>query len=48
MRLEMLETIDSTNPSMLAEGYYEAIKELITSLLSLDGYKTKGAGAHKR
>jgi len=47
-RLEMLNTLDTAKyTSLVIEGYYEVIKELIASILSLDGYKTKGEGAHK-
>lgn len=47
-RLEMLETIDSAKyTTLVVEGYYEAIKELMSSILSLDGYKTMGEGAHQ-
>jgi len=47
-RQEMISTIDSSKyPSLVVEGYYEVIKELMSSILLLDGYKTKGEGAHK-
>ncbi|MCK5474138.1 MAG: hypothetical protein KAI53_01920 [Candidatus Aenigmarchaeota archaeon] len=47
-RLEMLSTMDTVKyPSLVIEGYYEVLKELITALTSLDGYKAKGEGAHK-
>lgn len=47
-RLEMLDILDTAKyTSLVVEGYYEVIKELIASILSLDGYKTKGEGAHK-
>ncbi len=40
-RLEMLDTIDPKRvPSPVLEGYYEVIKELITAILLLDGFKT--------
>ena len=34
-------------PTIIAENYYEIIKELISSLLLLDGFKTIGENAHK-
>lgn len=44
----MLNTLDTAKyTSLVIEGYYEVIKELIASILSLDGYKTKGEGTHK-
>lgn len=47
-RLEMLSSVDFTRfPSLVLEGYYEAIKELAAAILSADGYKTLGEGAHK-
>ena len=47
-RQEMISTIDSSKyPSLIVEGHYEIIKELMSSILLLDGYKTKGEGAHK-
>ena len=39
--LEMIDTIDSTKfTSHVVKEYYEAIRELITVILLLDGYKT--------
>ncbi len=35
-------------PSNLAKEYYDIIRELISALLLLDGYKTYGEGAHKK
>lgn len=47
-RLEMLSTLDFERfPSLVLEGYYEVIKELAAAILSADGYKTRGEGAHK-
>ncbi len=47
--LEMIETIDASRfPSNVVKEYYDAIRELMTALLLLDGYKTVGEGAHKR
>lgn len=47
-RIEMLESVDSAKyTTLVVEGHYEAIKELIFSILSLDGYKTIGEGAHR-
>ncbi len=47
-RQEMISAIDDSKyPSLVVEGYYEVIKELMSSILLLGGYKTKGEGAHK-
>jgi len=47
--LEMIDTIDSRKfSSHVVKEYYEVIRELITVILLLDGYKTKGEGAHKK
>ena len=46
-----LEMISETNfkkyPSNVTKEYYEIIRELISVILLLDGYKTFGEGAHK-
>jgi len=47
--LEMIDTIDSRKfSSHVVKEYYEVIRELITVILLLDGYKTQGEGAHKK
>lgn len=47
--LEMVKTIDKTKfPSNLAKEYYDAIRELISIVLLLDGYKAIGESAHKK
>lgn len=47
--LSMAETIDIEKfPSNLAKEYYDIIRELISAILLLDGYKTYGEGAHKK
>jgi hypothetical protein len=47
--LEMISAIDSRKyPSNVLKEYYEIIRELITVILLLDGYKTQGEGAHKK
>jgi hypothetical protein len=47
--LEMIESIDSDKfPSNVIKEYYEVIRELMTVILLLDGYKTQGEGAHKK
>lgn len=47
--LEMIKFIDKTKfPSNVAKEYYEVIRELISVILLLDGYKTSGDGAHKK
>lgn len=45
---EMIETIDTKKfPSNVTKEYYEIIREMISVILLLDGYKTVGEGAHK-
>ncbi|MCZ7392084.1 MAG: hypothetical protein ABOK23_10575 [Candidatus Methanoperedens sp.] len=47
--LEMIDTIDPKKfTSHVVKEYYEVIRELITVILLLDGYKTQGEGAHKK
>ncbi|VVB88656.1 Uncharacterised protein [uncultured archaeon] len=47
--LEMIDTIESKKyPSHVLKEYYEVVRELITIVLLLDGYKTQGEGAHKK
>ncbi len=47
--LEMIETVDSKKfTSHVVKDYYEVLRELITVILLLDGYKTQGEGAHKK
>ena len=47
--LEMIKQIDKIKfPSNIAKEYYEVIRELVSIILLLDGYKTIGEGAHKR
>ena len=47
--LEMVRTIDESEfPSNVVKEYYEIIRELISAVLLLDGYKTYGEGAHKK
>ncbi len=47
--LEMIETIDSNKfTSHVVKEYYEVLRELISVILLLDGYKTQGEGAHKK
>ena len=47
--LEMIKHIDRTQfPSNITKEYYEVIRELMSIILLLDGYKTVGEGAHKR
>lgn len=47
-RQNMISTVDSSKyTSLVVEGHYEIIKELMSSILIFDGYKTKGEGAHK-
>ncbi len=47
--LEMVNNIDKDKfPSNVAKEYYEVIRELISIILLLDGYKAVGEGAHKK
>lgn len=47
--LGMIKTIDKSEfPSNITKEYYEVIRELISVIMLLDGYKTVGEGAHKR
>ncbi|MEK6983934.1 MAG: hypothetical protein AABX33_05150 [Nanoarchaeota archaeon] len=47
--LEMIKQIDKSKfPSNITKEYYEVVRELISIILLLDGYKTMGEGAHKR
>lgn len=47
--LEMIDTIDSKKfSSHVVKEYYEVVRELISVILLLDGYKTHGEGAHKK
>ncbi|PIU72600.1 hypothetical protein COS79_01995 [Candidatus Woesearchaeota archaeon CG06_land_8_20_14_3_00_33_13] len=47
--LEMVKQIDITKfASNVTKEYYEIIRELMTIILLLDGYKTFGEGAHRR
>ena len=46
---EMISHIDKKKfPSNIIKEYYEVIRELISIILLLDGYKAFGEGAHKR
>lgn len=47
--IEMIESLDIERfPSNITKEYYETIRELISVILLLDGYKTHGEGAHKK
>ena len=47
--IEMIKVIDITKfSSNITKEYYDVIRELISVVLLLDGYKTYGEGAHKR
>jgi hypothetical protein len=47
--LEMIKQIDKRKfPSNIAKEYYEVIREMISILLLLDGFKAYGEGAHKK
>lgn len=48
LSLEMTTTINESKfPSNLTKEYYEIIRETISCVLLLDGYKAYGEGAHK-
>ena len=47
--LELLKSIDADKfSSNVTKEYYDIIREMMTIVLLLDGYKTFGEGAHKR
>ena len=47
--LEMVKHIDASKfPSHATKEHYDIIRELISILILLDGYKAVGEGAHKR
>ncbi len=47
--LELVKSIDINKfPSNVTKEYYEIIRELLSVILLLDGYKTYGEGAHKK
>ena len=47
--LQMIEAIDAERfPSNIVKEYYDVIRELMTTILLLDGFKTYGEGAHKK
>lgn len=47
--LDMVKTIDLERfPSNVVKEYYDIIRELISTVLLLDGYKTYGEGAHMK
>jgi hypothetical protein len=47
--LAMIKDIDAGRfPSNVIREYYDVIRELISVVLLLDGYKTYGEGAHKK
>lgn len=47
--IEMIKVIDITKfSSNITKEYYDVIRELISVILLLDGYKTYGEGAHKK
>ena len=47
--LEMINNLDIDKfPSNITKEYYEVIRELLSIVLLLDGYKTYGEGAHKK
>jgi len=48
LTLQMVKEIDYKKyPSNVTKEYYEIIRELMSVVLLLDGFKTQGEGAHK-
>lgn len=46
---DMIATIDRKRfPSNILVEYYDVMRQLMTAILLLDGYKTKGEGAHRQ
>ncbi len=47
--MEMIRTIDFKKfPSNVLKEYYDVMRELISVIMLIDGYKTYGEGAHKK
>ena len=47
--IEMIKVLDVTKfSSNVTKEYYDVIRELLSVVLLLDGYKTYGEGAHKK
>ncbi len=47
--MNMISTVDAERfPSNVIVEYYNVIRQLMTALVLLDGFKTKGEGAHKK
>ena len=47
--IEMIKVIDIAKfSSNVTKEYYDVIRELLSVILILDGYKTSGEGAHKK
>ena len=47
--IEMIEVLDIERfSSHVTKEYYDVLRELISIILLLDGYKTRGEGAHRR
>lgn len=47
--LDMIKTIDIKKyASNVLKEYYDVIREMMTTILLVDGYKTVGEGAHKK
>jgi len=47
--IEMIKVIDAGKfSSNVTKKYYDVIRELLSVILLLDGYKTYGEGAHKK
>ncbi len=46
--LSLVQGLDATKfPSQITKEYYNVMRELISVIALLDGYKTQGEGAHK-
>lgn len=47
--IEMIKTISQQRfPSNILKDYYDVVRELLSIIVLLDGYKTTGEGAHKK
>ena len=49
MTIERIQRVDVKEfVTLTTKDYYDVIKELMTAVVLLDGYKTEGDGSHKR
>ncbi len=45
--IERIKSTDNKFVTLITKDYYEVIRELISAILILDGYKAEGSNAHK-